>query len=148
MMTHARARLFRLVPLLALALAAGCVDLGIDAGGDNVTGLTIQDALNGATLVEVSSSNSVSGTLGIARNQQRPLVILLRGAGGGVVTPGIGQSIRVTVTNTQLATWTDSGAGVGTLRGGATAGTTTLRVDVIDAGTVEYTSPSITVQVT
>jgi hypothetical protein len=148
MTKYARARLFRLAPLLALALAAGCTDLGIGTGGGEVTGLTIQDGLNGVIVVDVNASNAVSGSLSIGRNQQRPLVIVLSGAGGGVVTPGIGQSIRVTVTNTQLATWTDSGTGTGTLRGGSTAGQTSLRVDLIDAGTVEYSSPSIVVNVT
>lgn len=147
MKTHARSRLGRLAPLLALVLAAGCEDLGIDAGGDAVAGLTITDG-SGSTLVTVSSSNSVSGSLSIARNQQRPMAIVLRGAGGGVVTPGIGQTIRVTITNTQVATWTDTGVGVGTLRGGSSTGQTTMRVDVIDSGTVEYTSPAITIQVT
>jgi hypothetical protein len=147
MKTHARSRLGRLAPLLALVLAAGCEDLGIDAGGDAVAGLTITDG-SGSTLVTVSSSNSVSGSLSIARNQQRPMAIVLRGAGGGVVTPGIGQTIRVTITNTQVATWTDTGLGAGTLRGGSSTGQTTMRVDVIDSGTVEYTSPAITIQVT
>ena len=147
MRTHARSRPGRLVPLLALVLAAGCVDLGVDGGGGAVAGLTITDA-SGGTLVTVSSGNSVSGSLSIARNAQRPLAIVLRSSDGSVVTPGLGQSIRVTITNTQLATWTDLGAGAGTLRGGFTAGQTTLRVDVIDSGTVIYTSPAITVDVT
>lgn len=147
MRTHARTRLRRFAPLLVLALAAGCADLGLDAGGDAVAGLTIEDA-GGSALVTVSSSNSVSGSLTVGRNQQRPLVIVLRGADGGVVTPGLGQSIRVTIPNTQLASWTDTGVGVGTLRGGSSAGPTSMRVDVIDAGTVVYTSPAITINVT
>ena len=36
MKTHARTRLGRLAPLLALVLAAGCADLGVDGGGDAV----------------------------------------------------------------------------------------------------------------
>ncbi|HEU4885082.1 MAG TPA: hypothetical protein VFT45_22670 [Longimicrobium sp.] len=145
MRTYARARLGRLAPLLALVLAAGCVDLGVDAGGDEVVGLTINDA-NGATLVSVSGT--VNGSLSIARNAQQPLAIVLRSSGGGIVTPGIGQTIRVTITNTQVATWTDTGLGAGTLRSGSSTGQTTMRVDVIDSGTVEYTSPAITVSVT
>jgi hypothetical protein len=147
MRTHVRARLGRLAPLLALVLAAGCADLGVELTGDDVTGLIITDG-SGATLVTVSSASSVSGSLSIARNAQRPLAIVLRSANGGVVTPGVGQSIRVTITNTQVATWTDAGAGAGTLRGGSSAGTTSMRVDVIDSGSVEYTSPSITINVT
>jgi hypothetical protein len=147
MKTHARSRLGRFAPLLALVLAAGCEDLGVNGGGDAVAGLTITDG-SGSTLVTVSSSNSVSGSLSIARNQQRPMAIVLRGAGGGIITPGIGQSIRVTITNTQVASWTDTGAGVGTLRGGTSTGQTSMRVDVIDSGTVEYTSPAIVINVT
>ncbi|HEX2210326.1 MAG TPA: hypothetical protein VHG93_21795 [Longimicrobium sp.] len=148
MKTHVRPRFARFAPLLALALAAGCTDLGLDTGGEAVAGLSIQDGSSGGTLVTVSSSNSVSGGLSIARNQQRPLVILLRDANGSVVTPGLGQSIRVTITNTQVASWQETGAGIGTLRGGTATGQTSMRVDVIDSGTVEYTSPSIPIQVT
>jgi hypothetical protein len=147
MKTHARPRLGRLAPLLALVLAAGCADLGVDSGGDAVAGLTITDG-SGSTLVTVSSSNSVSGSLSIARNQQRAMAIVLRSAGGGVVTPGIGQTIRVTIRNTQVASWMETGAGVGTLRGGSTTGQTRMVIDVIDSGSVEYTSPEITINVT
>ena len=147
MRTHARSPLGRLAPLVALVLAAGCVDLGVDAGGDQVVGLTITDA-SGNELVTVSSSNSVSGSLTIGRNAQRPLVIVLRSSGGGVVTPGIGQSIRVTIPNTQVASWTDTGLGVGTLRAGSVTGSTSMRVDVIESGTVVYTSPAIIINVT
>ncbi|MBW3572118.1 MAG: hypothetical protein KY467_13545 [Gemmatimonadetes bacterium] len=147
MKTHERSRLGRFAPLLALVLAAGCGDLGLGAGGDAVAGLVIEDP-NGNTLVTVSASNSVSGSLTIGRNQQRQLIILLRNADGGIVTPALGQSIRVTIRNTQLASWTDTGAGVGTLRGGSTTGQTRMVIDVIDAGSVEYTSPEINIQVT
>lgn len=147
MKTYARPRLGRLVPLLALVLAAGCGDLGLGAGGEAVAGLTVTDA-SGSTLVTVSSSNSVSGTLSIGRNQSRALAIVLRDAGGAIVTPGLGQSIRVTVTNPQVASWTETGAGLGTLRGGSSAGPTRMRIDVLDGGTVEYTSPDITINVT
>ena len=140
----ARARALRFAPLLALSLAAGCSDLGLDLGGE-VAGLTIQDA--GGTLVTVGATGSVSGTLSVARNASRTLTIVLRSAGGGVVTPGLGQSIRVTVTNPGVATWTETGLGIGTLRGVA-AGSTSMRVDLMDSGTAAYTSPSITIQVT
>ena len=145
MRTHAR-RLIRFAPLLALVVAAGCSDLTGDLGGDLVTGLTIEDRNSGATLVTVSSSNSVSGSLAIARNGQRSLAIVLRGAGGNVILPGISETVRITITNPNVASWTDNGGGTGTLRG-HTTGSTTLRVDVIQAGTVEYTSPDIIINV-
>jgi hypothetical protein len=144
MKTFSRIRL--LLPLLALVLAAGCEDLGIGTGAGEVTGLSIEDG-SGNTLVTVNASNAVSGTLSVPRNTSRSLRVVLRGP-AGVVTPGIAQSIRVTTTNSVVASWTDTGVGTGTLRGGTAAGTTTLRVDFISAGTAEYTSPAITVQVT
>jgi hypothetical protein len=146
MKTHARSLLGRLAPLLALFLMAGCADLGVDPGGGEVSGLLITDA-NGIAVVTVSSSNSVSGSLNIARNAQRPLSIVLRNASGGVVAPGVGQTIRVTVINPQVASWTETGLGTGILRGGSTTGNTRLVVDVIKSGTVEYTSPQIEVNV-
>jgi hypothetical protein len=135
----------RLVPVLALVLAAGCEDLGLGTGGGQVTGLTIQDS-GGATLVTVGSTGAVSGSLTVARNATRPLRVVLQGP-GGTVTPGIAESIRVTVTNPGVATWTETGEGTGTLRG-VVAGSTSLRVDLISAGAAEYTSPAITVTVT
>jgi hypothetical protein len=145
MKTNTRARLTRFAPLLALALAAGCTDLTGDAGGEVVAGLTIQDA-SGGTLVTVNSSNSVDGSLSVARNAQRSMAIVLRSAGGGVVLPGINETVRVTITNPNVASWVDVGGGTGTLRG-HTSGTTSMRVDVIQSGTVEYLSPSISIQV-
>ena len=137
---------FRMLPVLALVLAAGCEDLGLDAGGSEVTGLTIQDS-NGNTLVTVGATGSVNGSLSVPRNATRSLRITLQGP-GGVVTPGIAESIRVTVTNSQVASWTETGEGTGTLRGGAATGNTSMRVDLLSAGTAAYTSPSIPVQVT
>ncbi|HEX6038090.1 hypothetical protein [Longimicrobium sp.] len=137
---------FRLLPLLALVLAAGCSDLGIDSGASEVTGLTIEDG-SGNALVTVNASGSVNGTLTVPRNQTRSLRVVLRGP-GGTVTPGITESIRVTTTNSVVAQWTETGEGTGTLRGGTAAGTTNLRVDLISAGATAYTSPAITVQVT
>jgi hypothetical protein len=138
---------FRLVPLLALVLAAGCEDLGLNSGADQVDGLTIQDA-GGNTLVTVGASGSVSGTLTVPRNGTRALRISLTGP-AGVVTPGIGESVRVTLTNSALVQWQESGTGAGTLVGrNAGGGNTSMRVDLISAGTTEYTSPAIPVQVT
>jgi hypothetical protein len=136
---------FRMLPVLALVLAAGCEDLGLGSGGGAVTGLTIQDA-GGATLVTVGAGGSVSGSLTVPRNATRSLSVTLTGA-GGVISPGIAESIRVTVTNPGVATWTETGEGTGTLHGAA-AGSTSMRVDLISAGAATYTSPAITVQVT
>jgi hypothetical protein len=142
MKTFARVRLFS---LLALVLATGCSDLGLDSGGDQVTGLSIEDA-GGNTLVTVEAGGSVTGSLSVPRNGQRSLRIVLRGA-GGVVTPAVGEAVRVTVVNPQVASWSETGGGTGTLRGGASAGSTRLVVDLISAGSAVYTSPSVTVTV-
>lgn len=138
-------RIRSLAALAAVVLAAGCTDLGLDTGAGEVTGVVIQDN-SGNALVTVGPSGSVSGSLALARNSQRTLHVVLRGP-SGVVTPGIAESIRVTITNPGVATWTAGGEGTGLLRGVA-AGTTSMRVDFISAGTAEYTSPNIPVQVT
>jgi hypothetical protein len=136
----------RLIPLLALVLAAGCEDLGLGSGAGAVTGLTIQDA-GGNTLVTVGSTGSVSGSLSVPRNGTRTVSITLTGA-AGVVTPGIGESVRVTLTNSTLVQWQGSGT-TGSLVGrSAGGGSTFMRVDFISAGTVEYESPAIPVTVT
>jgi hypothetical protein len=136
----------RLLPLLALVLAAGCEDLGIGTGGSEVTGVTIEDGAGNA-LVTVNASGAVDGSLTVPRGGQRSLRVVMRGP-AGVVTPGIAESIRVSTTNSVVAGWTETGQGTGTLRGGNAAGSTTLRVDFISAGAAAYTSPAITVRVT
>lgn len=136
----------RILPLLALVLAAGCADLGLDSGAGDVVGLTIEDA-SGNTLVSVASGGTVNGSITVPRNGTRSIRVVLRGA-GGVVTPGIGESIRVTVTNSSLVSWDETGEGTGVLDAGAAAGSTSLRVDLISSGTAVYTSPLIPVQVT
>lgn len=136
-----RARL--LLPALALVVAGACSDLSVGSGGDEVTGLTLDSG--GTTLVLVAPNGAVTGSLSVGRNATRSIQIVLRGP-GGVVLPDVGESIRVTVTNPGVATWTEASTSSGTLRGVA-AGNTTLRVDLISGGTAEYTSPLIPVQV-
>ena len=132
--------------LTGLALAAGCADLGVDLGGDQVAGMEIADG-QGNTLVTVSGG-SVTGTITVPRNGTRSLQIRLRNSAGGSIGIGIAQSLRVTVVNSALVSWQESGATTGTLFAGSAPGSTTLRVDLIAAGSAEYTSPSITVTVT
>ncbi|HEY0016320.1 MAG TPA: hypothetical protein VGC13_08380 [Longimicrobium sp.] len=140
-----RRRTLGLAALAAITVSAGCTDLTGDLGGAVVSGLTIEDT-GGGTVVTVGSSGSVSGTLTVARNAQRPMAILLRSANGSVVLPGINETVRVTITNPNVASWAAVGGGTGTLRG-HTAGSTSMTVDVIQSGTVEYTSPPIPIQV-
>ncbi|HWK90241.1 MAG TPA: hypothetical protein VNP72_09605 [Longimicrobium sp.] len=138
-----RAFLRRAWPAAVLVLAAACSDITGDAGA-RVAGLTLEDG-SGNVLASVSGS-SVSGSVSVADNSQRTLYVVLRDDSGAEVSPGIADFVRVTVTNTQVAGWSDQGGGAGTLEGRAT-GTTTLRVDLLSAGIATYTSPAITVSV-
>ncbi len=140
MMTRTR---LPVAALLALLLLGGCDDLIVDGGARQVTGLTIADA-GGAQLASVTGTQ-VSGSVQVARNADRTLVVTLLGA-GGVITPSLAETVRVTVTNPGVASWQDGGSGTGVLRGNS-AGSTTLRVDLIRAGVVAYTSPAIAVSV-
>ncbi|HEX8391048.1 MAG TPA: hypothetical protein VF665_01725 [Longimicrobium sp.] len=127
-----------LVPVAALA---ACSDL---TGGDGGTaaGLSIEDA-SGNQVVTVSAAG-VSGSLTVNQGSQRDYDIVLRAANGGVVVPTATETVRVTVVNSGVASWTGNEAG--TLRGNQ-RGSTTMRVDLISAGTAVYTSPSIPIQV-
>jgi len=136
--------LVRLLPLLALGLAAGCSDLGVGSG-DEVDGLTILDG-GGSVLVTVNASGTVSGSLSVPAEGQRSLRVVLR-SGSGEVTPGLGEFIRVSVTNPGVALWAETDDGRGNLQG-VSSGSTSMRIDLISAGTAIYTSPSISVQVT
>ena len=130
-----------LVPLLFAAGA--CSDL-VDAGGGQVAGVSIEDQ-SGNQLVTVGSTG-VSGTLTVNQGAERDLEIVLRDANGGAVSLGLAQSVRVTVVNSQVASWEPAGGTSGTLVG-RTRGNTTLRVDVISAGSIDFGSPSIPVRV-
>lgn len=130
-----------LVPLLFAAGA--CSDL-VDVGGGQVAGLSIEDP-SGNQLVTVGSTG-VMGTLTVNQGSERDLEIVLRDATGGAVSLGLAQSVRVTVVNSQVADWEGAGGSSGTLVG-RTRGNTTLRVDVISAGSIDYGSPSIPVRV-
>jgi hypothetical protein len=136
-------RLRSLAALLVLGLLAGCDDLVVGTGGTQVTGLTIEDA-SGTTLVTVAGTQ-VTGSLQVAAGAERTLVVTLRGP-AGPLSPTLGETVRVTVTNPGVASWADAGGGTGTLRGGST-GQTTLRVDLLRSAAAVYTSPSIAVTV-
>lgn len=130
--------------LIPLLFAAGaCADL-VDVGGGTVAGLSIEDQ-SGTPLVTVGAGG-VSGTLTVNQGQERDLRIVLRDASGGSVGLGLSQTVRVTVVNTQVADWEEAGGTSGTLVG-RSRGSTTLRVDVITAGAIDYGSPSIPVRV-
>jgi hypothetical protein len=135
-----RRRFALLVPLLIAA--AACSD--ITGGGEVVAGLVIEDA-GGTPLVTVGATG-VTGTLTVNQGAERDLEVVLLGASGVPVGLGLSQSVRVTVVNSQVAGWEDAGGTSGTLVG-RSRGNTTLRVDVISAGAVDYGSPSIPVRV-
>jgi hypothetical protein len=130
-----------LVPVLFAASA--CSDI---TGGDGemVAGLVIEDA-GGTPLVTVGATG-VTGTLSVNQGAERDLDVVLLSAAGVPVGLGLSRSIRVTVVNSQVAGWQDAGGTSGTLVG-RSRGNTTLRVDVISGGAVDYGSPSIPVRV-
>lgn len=134
-------RLALLVPVLFAASA--CSDI-TGGGGEAVAGLVIEDA-GGTPLVTVGATG-VTGTLSVNQGAERDLEVVLLGASGVPVGLGLSQSVRVTVVNSQVAGWEDAGGTSGTLVG-RSRGNTTLRVDVISAGAVDYGSPSIPVRV-
>jgi hypothetical protein len=129
---------------VAVATAPGCDDLGVGLGPGEITGLTIRDA-DGAVLVTVAGS-TVSGQVALVRGDSRTLVITLQGP-QGPISPGLAETIRVSVTNPGVASWQDAGSGTGTLRG-ETSGATGMRVDLLRGGSVVYASPSVLVTVT
>lgn len=139
--TTMRRRLALLVPLLSAASA--CSDI-TGGGGEVVAGLVIEDA-GGTPLVTVGATG-VTGTLSMNQGAERDLEVVLLGASGVPVGLGLSQSIRVTVVNSQVAGWQGAGGTSGTLVG-RDRGNTSLRVDVLSGGSVDYGSPSIPVRV-
>ena len=136
-----RRRFALLVPVLLAATA--CTDI-TGGEGEVVAGMVIEDA-GGNPLVTVGATG-VTGTLTVNQGAERDLEVVLLGASGLPVGLGLSQSVRVTVVNSQVAGWEGAGGTSGTLVG-RSRGNTTLRVDVISAGAVDYGSPSIPVRV-
>ncbi|MBW3655158.1 MAG: hypothetical protein KY444_03570 [Gemmatimonadetes bacterium] len=136
-----RRRFALLVPVLFAASA--CSDI---TGGDGavVAGLVIEDA-SGTPLVTTGAAGA-TGTLSVNQGAERHLEVVLLSAAGTPVGLGLSQSVRVTVVNSQVAGWRDAGGTSGTLIG-RSRGNTTLRVDVLSGGSVDYASPSIPVRV-
>ena len=133
----------RILPILVVALAAACGDLGVDVGGSDVAQAAVVDAQG--TILATADENLVSGAVTVPRNGQRSLSIRLRDASGGTVALGVGESVRVAIVNTQVAQW--SGGAAGTLTGGPVAASTTMRVDVLRGGSLLFSSAAIPVQV-
>jgi hypothetical protein len=136
-----RRRLALLVPLLFAATA--CSDI-TGGGGEVVAGLVIEDA-GGTPLVTVGATG-VTGTLTVNQGAERDLEVVLLSAAGVPVGLALSQSVRVTVVNSQVATWQGAGGTSGTLVG-RSRGSTTLRVDILSGGSIDYGSPSIPVRV-
>lgn len=135
-----RRRFALLAPVLLAATA--CSD--ITGGGEAVAGLVIEDA--GGTPLATVGATGVTGTLSVNQGAERELEIVLLSASGAPVSLGLSQSIRVTVVNSQVAGWQGAGGTSGKLVG-RSRGNTTLRVDVLSAGAIDYGSPSIPVRV-
>jgi hypothetical protein len=135
-----RRRLALLLPLFFAASA--CSD--ITGGGEVVAGLVIEDA--GGTPLVTAGATGVTGTLTVNQGAERDLEIVLLSATGTPLGLGLSRSVRVTVVNSQVATWQGAGGTSGTLVG-RSRGNTTLRVDVLSGGSIDYGSPSIPVRV-
>ena len=140
-----RFRAFALL-LCAAVLAAGCGDIGLTSNPTHQVLITG----DGNTLASVTPAGEVLGTLTVGAGAQRTITISVLDRAGFPVTLGANDQIRVTVTNTVVATFTATGSGanavIGTLRGGQSGGTS-LTVQVLRAGTSEYDSPSVPITV-
>ena len=144
----------RAVAAAALCIvAAGCSDV---AGGGTTHQrgqyqVLISDEATGLVYAQVFADGSVQGGISLAAGAQRHLVLRLLTATNTAVGLGPGDEVRVNVTNSVVAGFhlDSQQANVlhGTLTGGQ-AGSTTLRLQYIQAGFTEYESPAVTVTVT
>lgn len=145
--------LVRAVAVAAVSLAAACSDI---AGGGTAHqpghyAVLITDESTGEAYARVFADGTVQGGISLAAGAQRHLVFRLLTDTNDPAGVGFGDEIRINVTNTVVGAFhVDSqNANVvhGTLTGGQ-QGQTTLRLQYIQAGFTEYTSPAVTVNVT
>ncbi len=119
---------------VALLVLAGCEDLaGLGNGG--IGGVALLQA--GSTVASADAGGSASGSIGLPAGGRRDLEVVIRDRSGAEVGLGLGQTLRVSVTNTVLATWESAGPTSGTLRGRA-SGVTSLEVQVLEGGLSTY----------
>jgi hypothetical protein len=144
MLNPTRFRAF--VLLLCAVVLAGCEDIGLISNPSHQVVISSGELV----VVTVNPARAVSGTLTVASGAQRTIAISILDRTGDPITLGANDQIRVTVTNTVVATFTPTSTGasavVGTLRGGQPGGTS-LTVQLLRAGTSEYDSPNIPVTV-
>lgn len=133
--------------LCAVVLAAGCEDLSF-SGGNSTHQVAIVSG--GLVVATASPAGVVNGTLTVASGAQRTITISVLDRGGAPIALGANDQIRVTVLITPVATFTATATGAnsvtGTLRGVST-GNTSLTVQLLRAGTAEYNSPNIPINV-
>lgn len=134
-------------------LAAGCSDL-TTGGTTHQRGqyqVLISDEATGLVYAQVFADGSVQGGISLAAGAQRHLVLRLLTATNTAVGLGPGDEVRVNLTNSVVAAFhlDSQQANVlhGTLTGGQ-AGSTTLRLQYIQAGFTEYESSAVSVTVT
>ena len=143
----------RAVAVAAVSLAAACSD--VTGGGHSHQpgryAVLITDETTGQAYAQVYADGTVQGGISLAAGAQRHLVFRLLTDTNDPAPVGFGDEIRINVTNTVVGGFqVDShNANVvhGTLTGGQ-QGQTTLRLQYIQAGLTEYTSPAVTITVT
>lgn len=131
--------------------AAACEDVsGVTTPVNQQYNVQVSDAATGQVLAVAQANGGVSGGLTVAPGAHRAVTVRLLNTTGGQVVTGPGDEIRVNLTNTVVASFqtTSSTGGVvqGTLNGGQ-SGSTTLRVQYLQAGFTVFESPSIAVTV-
>ena len=146
--------LARAVAVAAVSLAAACSDATGGGGTTHQPGryaVLITDESTGQAYAQVFADGTVQGSITVAAGAQRHLVFQLLTDTNDPAGVGFGDEIRINVTNTVVGAFqVDShNANVvhGTLTGGQ-QGQTTLRLQYIQAGFTEYTSPAVTINVT
>jgi hypothetical protein len=146
------------IPILTRSLAAAACVLA--AACSDVTGgsthqranyqVLILDETTGLVYAQVFADGSVQGGISLPAGGQRHLVVRLLTDTNTDVGIGVGDQVRVNLTNTVVASFgvdTQQGSVIhGTLTGGS-QGATTLRVQYIQAGFTEYESPAVNVTV-
>lgn len=137
------------------ALAALTLSLSLAACGNPVeredhheaAGLVVEDA-QGAVLARVDQNRAVTGGITLKSGEAREVrVFFVEADGERIALDGREFSLRATVQNTGVATWTKLAEDRGRI-GGASAGSTTIRFDMMHGGHPDYRGEPIPVTVT
>ena len=145
--TSSRALLFPFV--VTLSLATGACDNPVEDEehpGDEASSVVIEDP-QGTVIASMDRNRNVTGSITVRNGQEREIRVVFRAEDGDRIEATGELSLRGTMANTGIASWTQI-ANTGGRVAGRSVGTTSITFDLLHGGHPDFSSQPIPVTVT